>query len=203
MSEKKQPHTIKEKRREKIILSGLKVFCEKGYQSATVDDITKKAKCSHGLFYHYFKSKKDIFDEVASMRGKSMMDYLEEVVKTPTNYVEKLKSIIDYAFSNVKKDELFAYKYYFFVSTVFNKAESGELPPKDGNPPHARMNEFFKQGIVNGDFKDKYDAKECTRLFNSIIQGATLCFILCPKEFKKNFNFPSTDFIIDIFKKEE
>ena len=203
MNVKKSQISAKEKRREKIILSALKVFCEKGYQSATVDDIAQKARCSHGLFYHYFKSKKEIFDEVASLRGKGIIERLDEVIKTPTNYLDKLKTLTDYTFYNIKKDELFAYKYYFFVSTVFNKAESGEAPPKCDAPPHVRMNEFFEQGIKKGDFSNKYEASECAKLYNSIIQGATLCFILCPKDYKKHFKFPSTDFILDVFKKEK
>lgn len=203
MSDNKHQISAKEKRREKIILSALKVFCEKGFHSTTVDDIVKKAKCSHGLFYHYFNSKKELFEEVSSLRGKGMMTYLEEVVNMPTNYLEKLKNLTDYAFSNIKKDELFAYKYYFFVSTMFNKAESGKLHLNKGTPPHVKMNAFFEQGINNGDFTNKYPAFECAKLYNSIIQGATLCFILCPKEYKKHFTFPSTDFILDVFKKKE
>ena len=43
------------------VCCGKHTNCEKGYDNATVDDIVKKAKCSHGLFYHYFKNKKEIF----------------------------------------------------------------------------------------------------------------------------------------------
>ncbi|MBO5714066.1 MAG: TetR/AcrR family transcriptional regulator, partial [Clostridia bacterium] len=91
MNLKNTQNSIKEKRKEKIISSALKVFCEKGYQSATVDDITKKAKCSHGLFYHYFDNKKQLFEQVCALRGNGMMDYLDQVVRMPINYTEKLK----------------------------------------------------------------------------------------------------------------
>ena len=64
------------------------------------------------------------------------------------------------------------------------------------------MQEFFNQGIIQGDFTDKYSAKDCSRLYNCIIQGATLNFLLYPKELKKSFNFPPIQFIADIFKKE-
>ena len=53
---KLKKEALKNKDRKELILNGaLKVFCEKGYESTTVDDITKKAGCSHGLFYHYYK----------------------------------------------------------------------------------------------------------------------------------------------------
>ena len=193
---------LKEERREVIVQSALKVFCEKGYYGATINDIVKKAKCSHGLFYHYFDSKKEIFDAVCEFRGKRMMDFLDEVLSEDSNYLEKLKKMTEYTFDNMKKDEIFAYRYYFFVSTVFYKAESGILPPKrDKLPPHVRMHAFFEEGIKRGEFKNDYPPEQCAKLYNSIIQGATLNFILCPKEFKQNFKFPMIDFIVDIFKK--
>lgn len=195
---------LKEERKQLIVQSALKVFCEKGYDGATINDIVKKAKCSHGLFYHYFDTKKDIFDTVMEKRGKNMMDFLDEVLKEKDCYVDKLHKLTEYTFDNMKKDEIFAYRYYFFVSTVFAKAESGELPPKKNGrvPPHIRMYSFFEEGIKRGEFKDKYPPDESAKLYNSIIQGATLNFILCPKEFKHNFKFPMIDYIVDIFKKE-
>jgi AcrR family transcriptional regulator len=162
----------------------------------------KKAKCSHGLFYHYFENKKAIFNAVMESRGKNIMDFLDEVLESDDDYVQKLKKLTTYTFENMKNDEVFAYRYYFFVSSVFAKAESGELPPKcNKTPPHLRMFSFFEQGILRGDFKNDYEPNDCAKLYNSIIQGSTLNFILCPREFKNSFQFPSVDHIVDIFKK--
>ena len=201
--EKTETLSIGDARRNQLMISALKIFCEKGYESSTINDIVKKAKCSHGLFYHYFKNKKELFDAVCEWRGADMMDFLDDVLKEQSNFIDKLYKLTQYTFDNMKKDEIFAYRYYFFVSTVFAKAEKNILPPKDKVPPHVRMFEFFEQGIKSGDFSDKYSHKDCARLYNCIIQGATLNFILCPKEFKKDFHFPPIQFIIDIFKKEK
>ena len=191
-------------RRNEIVLSALKVFCKKGYHSSTINDIVKQAKCSHGLFYHYFNNKKELFDAVCMARGLDMMDFLDKVMENQSNYVQKLIDLTKYTFSNIKNDEIFAYRYYFFLSTVFEKAEKNILPPKntEKKPPHLRMFEFFEEGIKNGDFHNRYTPEECAKLYNCIIQGATLNFILCPKEYKRNFHFPNIQFIADIFKKE-
>lgn len=192
----------KEARKQKIVECALKVFCDKGYDGSTINDIVKKAKCSHGLFYHYFENKKAIFDAVSEARGRSIMDFLDEVINTEFTYVDKLKHLTEYTFDNMKKDEIFAYRYYFFLSTIFHKAESGVLPPKNKVPPHVRMSAFFKAGMDSGEFSDKYSPEECARLYNCILKGATLNFLLCPKEFKQNFKFPPIDFVLDVFKKE-
>ena len=57
-----QNKTIKDKRRGKLLSFALKAFAVNGYDHTAVDDITRPAKCSHGLFYHYFGSKEAVFD---------------------------------------------------------------------------------------------------------------------------------------------
>ena len=61
-----QNKAIKDKRKKRLLEIALKTFAYKGYDDVTIDDITKTARCSHGLFYHYFSSKQDIFEEVVS-----------------------------------------------------------------------------------------------------------------------------------------
>ena len=56
-----QNQSIKDRRRGKLISYALKAFAANGYDHTAIDDITKPAKCSHGLFYHYFDSKEDVF----------------------------------------------------------------------------------------------------------------------------------------------
>ena len=192
-------------RKNDILKSALKVFCDKGYDGATINDIVKKARCSHGLFYHYYSNKKDLFNAVLEMRGKSIMDFLDAVYSEDSNYIDKLYKLTEYTFSNMKKDEIFAYRFYFFLSTIFSKVESGEIPKcKDSDKvsPRLRMIAFFEEGMNRGEFKKDYPADECAKLYNCIIKGATLNFILCPKEFKSSFKFPTIEHIIDIFKKE-
>ncbi len=56
-----QNQAIKDRRRGKLLEAAIKVFARLGYDDVSVDSITNQAHCSHGLFYHYFDSKEDIF----------------------------------------------------------------------------------------------------------------------------------------------
>lgn len=51
---------------------------EKGYEAATVSDITSRAGSSHGTFYVYFDSKEDIFDAVAQDLVMMVYDAVKE-----------------------------------------------------------------------------------------------------------------------------
>jgi TetR/AcrR family transcriptional regulator len=45
----------------RIINSAIKVFAQKGYQSASTNEIVKEAEISKGLLFHYFTNKKELY----------------------------------------------------------------------------------------------------------------------------------------------
>ena len=52
------------KRKNTILETALRLFSLYGYDTISIDQITKESKCSHGLFYHYFNSKQDLLDQL-------------------------------------------------------------------------------------------------------------------------------------------
>lgn len=194
---------IKEARKQNIVLAGLKVFCEKGYDGATVDDIAKKAECSHGLFYHYFKSKKEIFDAVIENAGKDSDRTVENIMAEELSCREKLFKIVDYLLNHIDRDENFAYYFYFFISQRFYYSMNDiALPPlkKPAKKPlFVIIEELFTEGIKNGEFTDKYPVEDCCKLLHSVIQGATLNYILLPSEMKNTKCKPNVNLIVDLF----
>ncbi len=49
----------------KLLDAGMRVFAERGYHAARVDDIVRAARTSHGTFYLYFASKEDLLRALA------------------------------------------------------------------------------------------------------------------------------------------
>jgi len=49
----------------KLLDAGLRVFGERGFQAARVDDIVRAARTSHGTFYLYFANKEDLLRALA------------------------------------------------------------------------------------------------------------------------------------------
>lgn len=50
----------KEQRRERILECAMKIFAEKGFQDATISEISKAAGVSDATVYEYFKSKEEL-----------------------------------------------------------------------------------------------------------------------------------------------
>lgn len=52
---------IRDERREQILTAAAKVFSRKGLAAAKIAEVAAQAGTSHGLVYHYFPSKEDLF----------------------------------------------------------------------------------------------------------------------------------------------
>ncbi len=203
---KEQFDKLKEARKDQLIKCALMVFCDKGYAGTTVDDIVKKAKCSHGLFYHYFKGKKDIYDAVLSSKNQKKSLELLEKINAESSYKNKLEIIVNDIYSGLKKDETFAYFFYFFVSQSFKRRD--KKLKDDNNCQNSEYNPItfiktlFLEGQKNGEFITDKTPKEGMELFLSIIQGATLIYVIAPKEIKKTCTYLAPILFLIYFVKE-
>jgi len=57
------------------------VFCEKGYQAASLQDVARKARISKAGIYHYFKTKEDILALLLIQHTDLFLRVLKERIK--------------------------------------------------------------------------------------------------------------------------
>ncbi|MHB8561997.1 MAG: TetR/AcrR family transcriptional regulator [Thermoplasmataceae archaeon] len=91
----------KENKEDTILDASIKVFSKKGYDSATIDEIAKKAKVSKGIVFFYYK-KKDNLIEKAALRSVPADEILDINNRGHGNAIELL---IDFGISFLKKYE--------------------------------------------------------------------------------------------------
>ena len=101
---------MKDERKLSILEAALPLF-SLDKNKVSVDLISQKAKCSHGLVYHYFKNTDEIYNELLtsetyiSLREKLFIDdkgrYAYEVITEITRNLYDLDSIQDMAFANL------------------------------------------------------------------------------------------------------
>ncbi len=60
-------------KKEKIIKTGFKVICQKGYYNTNTAEIAKEAGVSTGIIYQYFNDKRDIFMQGIEQYAKNLM----------------------------------------------------------------------------------------------------------------------------------
>ncbi|MCW9129590.1 TetR/AcrR family transcriptional regulator [Bacillus paramycoides] len=72
-----------EERRNEILDTAEKLFVTKGYTKTTVNDILKEIGIAKGTFYHYFKSKEEVMDEIIMRIIKVDVAKAKAIVSNP------------------------------------------------------------------------------------------------------------------------
>lgn len=70
--EESGPVLSKHQTKEKILDAALEVFSEKGFHSATVDEIAERAGLGKGTVYRHFANKETLFNELVRIRLKEL-----------------------------------------------------------------------------------------------------------------------------------
>ncbi|KKZ92891.1 hypothetical protein B4147_2127 [Bacillus wiedmannii] len=84
-----------EERRKEILETAERLFITKGYTKTTVNDILKEIGIAKGTFYHYFKSKEEVMDEIIMRIIKEDVAKAKVIVSNPNIPVlEKLFRIL-------------------------------------------------------------------------------------------------------------
>jgi AcrR family transcriptional regulator len=83
-----------EERKKEILDAAEKLFADKGYEAATVNDILDAVKIAKGTFYYYFKSKEDVLDALIEKRISEGAAKAEEIAASPLPPVQKLLAIM-------------------------------------------------------------------------------------------------------------
>jgi len=89
-------------RRDEILSAARKVFSERGFKNATLDEIAVAAEFGKGTLYNYFASKEDLFVSVIVWGVQHFQQFVEDAVNTRVSPREKIEAYIDAAFEFFK-----------------------------------------------------------------------------------------------------
>ena len=79
--------------REHILIAAEAVFAEQGFESAKVQDISRKAELSMGSIYANFPSKEHLFQSLVERRGGELRDLVAAVVADEADPVATLEAL--------------------------------------------------------------------------------------------------------------
>ena len=89
---------VSEFRQSEIITAARKVFAEKGYIDATVDEIAAVAALAKGTIYLYFESKEQIYNAVLANDLETLRRLTIEKIAAAGTALEKISAYINARF---------------------------------------------------------------------------------------------------------
>lgn len=161
---------IKDSRKQDIFNAALPLFAIQGYDAVSIDNIVKACGCSHGLFYHYFKSKNDLFQAMMEeSRVASKRCYPREWLND-SNPVEALHHFVDHIIYLLRNDEENCYYMYFYLTGHFQKT----LPKPKRAPKHKHFPQIIEEMIILGQNENTFlngNPKEMVQIFMAFLRG--------------------------------
>lgn len=80
---------------EKAILeAAMKVFTQKGYAAARMDDIAKEANINRALLHYYFRSKDKMFDLIFEQKVKEFFSGLGQILFSDKKLEEVIRAMV-------------------------------------------------------------------------------------------------------------
>jgi len=113
-------HHPKMMRIQQITQAGIKVFSQKGYHRARVQDIIEDLDISTGTFYLYFKNKQDLFISVVRDVVNALVGEAAVKIKKEVDFMERLRIRGEVFFNNYSK--------YVEILSILR----GEVPSDEG-----------------------------------------------------------------------
>jgi AcrR family transcriptional regulator len=92
---KEQFGQIRDERKGQIIRASLKVFSRRGIIGTKISMIAAEAGVSQGLFYHYFKSKDELFTSLVQEAMEESLSGIDNLYQAPGSPVDKIRLLTE------------------------------------------------------------------------------------------------------------
>lgn len=147
----KIPRPSKEQRINTIVESAQKVFCSRGFEKGSIEEIAKDAAIAEGTIYRYFDSKQGLLDEVLLRHYSSLFDDIQQTLPSIEGPKNRLRYLIRRTLITISKDRSMC------GLRTFYSRQFDDKQPSLSNDQNRRMavliaNEI-KAGMKDGSFR--------------------------------------------------
>jgi AcrR family transcriptional regulator len=170
----------KERRRQQIMVAAKRVFSDKGFNKATMEDIAHEAELSPGTLYLYFKNKEELYASLSLRILQYLLIRVEHVnEEKDANPEDKLKALVDAMYDVYEFDPLIIINMFHLQSSETLKNLSPQLMAeiKDlSGKSLGSIAKIFKEGVEQGRFIDRHPvalADSFWSLFSGVVLWLT------------------------------
>jgi AcrR family transcriptional regulator len=167
----------KERRRQQIIVAAKRVFSEKGFNKATMEDIAKEAELSPGTLYLYFKNKEELYASLSLRILQYLHIRVTHVNKDTTlSPDQKVKALMEAMYDVYDFDPLIIINMFHLQSseTLKNLSETLLNEIKDlSQRSNGAIAKIFEEGIKKGIYVDRHPMAMAD-IFWSMFSGVVL-----------------------------
>lgn len=162
--------------RSQIIETGLRLMAERGYRNTTVDDICKACGVAKGTFYHYFKTKFDLFasstgDHVIKLTENFMTESTGDVYSDIIYILNSYLGLVDRRGGHVGRE---------IGRHMFDECDAGIVPEHRTKKVIDLIDIRLKQAVEQGSLAQKTPVAQICQIIDTYIHGLTFQWEIHP-----------------------
>ena len=171
--------------KDKISLSALKIFLQKGYDATSISDVVTECKITRGGIYHHFKNKEDLFIDAIDYLFERFEELERSMYSESTNlkqilqtYFGSLSNISEILESITDSENIDVKNFYMLMTNAFIKfpqvrKKHGKLHLKN----QEIMVETIRKAQQDGEIKDDIDCETMAFMINALAEGTMIYHI--------------------------
>ena len=139
-------------RKQLIIDTAVRIFHEKGYHAATLDDVAGRLGVTKAALYHYVSSKENLLSQIYIKALEGFFAYIYEIPSMELSPAEKMRTFIRRHLKSVVIENLAMFSVFF--------SEENQLPKEDFLKIREEKRKFtfvveeiIQDGIDRGSFR--------------------------------------------------
>ncbi|MCQ6279544.1 TetR/AcrR family transcriptional regulator [Bacillus sp. EB600] len=143
----------------KIINAAAKIFREKGYKEATLEDIANEVGILKGSLYYYIDKKEDLLYAVVERPLSEMTENLKGIVNSADSPTLKLEKALE---NQINGFERYQSELFVWISIEWFKSEFGGEIATLGDEIDRLLRTIIIEGIEKKEFRSDLDPKLLT-----------------------------------------
>jgi AcrR family transcriptional regulator len=166
-----------EERRDEILEAALELFSERGYHATGVADIATELNMSHGTFYKYFRSKRDILQQLVEEAAARISASIAAggapgLATSLPEFRDQVRQIADALFATISDDPRLAQLLLLEATAVDEELTAQVLHLLDRLRGITAT--YLRHGVERGFLRRDLDVVETARALNGIVFAGAL-----------------------------
>ncbi|MFQ6037114.1 MAG: TetR/AcrR family transcriptional regulator [Candidatus Aminicenantales bacterium] len=175
----------REKNKRYILKAAEKVFIQKGFGRARMDEIAREAQFSKATLYRYFRSKSEMFAEIIFNAFEDSYQRIRMIREKPDPAEKRLLDLIRFVLLFYRKKQNLTRIVYFEKSALKDILKTELRIQNRGKPCHPRIPDRFmtiikqsaalvaeilQDGVESGEFR-KMDVSQASMVLGALLRG--------------------------------
>jgi len=155
-----------ERTKAKLLQSARELIAERGFDSVSVEEITKHCGVAKGTFYHYFECKEDVISQISFQSLKSMVT---EATEAGDSVEDRLSRFITVLMREAQETGVHIMREWLRDVMDPQTTKTGDTAVRVG---FSEIRGIIESGVTSGELKKNTPLDMLSQLFLAHIYGA-------------------------------